>query len=173
VLDTDNARLVDTLDAELTTQPPTFTFWHVSLPDAAGHAYGFMSPRYLDAVQQTDRLLGEVLATIDSTPGLRSGLVVVLTADHGGADARSHSDPAKPADFRIPFMAWGDRVAAGADLYTLNPGFRDPGTSRPGYVGPQPIRNADVADLATGLLGLPSVPGSQLDANQTLDVRVG
>ncbi|WP_344803819.1 alkaline phosphatase family protein [Microlunatus ginsengisoli] len=168
VLDTDNARLVRALDRRLVSAPPQFTFLHLSLPDVAGHAHGFMGKDYLAAVRQTDRLLGQVIATIDERPTLRRHTVVVLTADHGGLGA-SHDDPTKIADYRIPLVVWGSGVAAN-DLYRLNPGFVDPGRSRPGYAGPQPIRNGDVANLATGLLGLPAVPGSQLDRGQSLVV---
>ena len=173
VLDTDNARLVRTLDRQLAgSSPPEFTLLHISLPDVAGHAHGFMGKDYLQAVEQTDDLLGRVLATIESRPELSGHLVLILTADHGGRGA-SHSDPTKPADYRIPFVVWGPGVARGADLYRLNPTYQDPGDGRPGYTGRQPIRNGDVADLATDLLGLPVVPGSQLDRSQTLAVSPG
>ena len=52
----------------------------------------------------------------------------------------------------------------------MNPEYRDPGTARADYSGAQPIRNADLANLATGLLDLPRVPGSEFDRRQDLDV---
>ena len=67
-------------------------------------------------------------------------------------------------------MAWGPGVAAGGDLYGLNPSFDSPGASRPSYRGKQPIRNADLANLATDALDLPRVPGSEFDSPRTLDV---
>ncbi|MCW2774890.1 MAG: type phosphodiesterase/nucleotide pyrophosphatase, partial [Nocardioides sp.] len=45
----------------------------------------------------------------------------------------------------------------------------DPHKSRPTYAGAQPVRNGDVANLSTDLLGLAKVPGSELDAQQDLD----
>ena len=73
-------------------------------------------------------------------------------------------------NYRIPFLVWGAGVARG-DLYDLNAGYRDPGTKRPSYAARrQPVRNGDVANLATGLLGLKPVPGSELDADQSLQV---
>ncbi len=169
-LDENNTRLVAALNAELRTDPRTFTFLHVALPDAAGHAHGFMGPEYLDAVRQTDRLLGSVLDTVAARPALKAQLLVVLTADHGGSGGTSHTDPAKPADYRVPFLAWGPRVPADTDLYALNPSFADPGGRRPTYTGRQPIRNGVLANLATDALDLPPVPGSTLDRPRRLTV---
>ena len=70
----------------------------------------------------------------------------------------------------LSFIVWGPGVAA-EDLYVLNPDYADPGDSRPSYDGKQPVRNAAVANVVTDLLGLESVPGSQVDAEQDLDVR--
>lgn len=169
-IDTDNARLVDKLVRELRAKPPTFTFLHISLPDAAGHKYGFMSPRYMAAVQQTDRLLGTVLRTVDQQPRLNKHLLVMVTADHGGDGAKNHSTASKAQNYRVPFLVWGPGVARGRDLYAINPTFKDPKNSRPGYRGRQPIRNGDVANLATDVLDLPSVPGSKLNRPRTLNV---
>jgi hypothetical protein len=66
---------------------------------------------------------------------------------------------------------WGAGVADGADLYALNTDRAAPGTGRPAYSATrQPIRNAEAANLVTELLGLPAVPGSRINAAQTLDV---
>ena len=93
-----------------------------------------------------------------------------MTADHGGR-GRTHANPAAYDDYRIPFLVVGPGVPAGTDLYDLNPAYRDPGLGRPTYLQrKQPIRNGVVANLATDVLGIPAVRGSQVDALQDLDV---
>lgn len=171
VLDPRPPRLVKAVREDLAGAGRDFTFLHLALPDTAGHADGFMSAEYVDAVARTDRLLGRVLKTIDADAQLSQDLVVLLTADHGGIGA-NHSDRTQVQNFRVPFLAWG-RAIEPADLYDLNPTFRDPGTKLPGYFRAQPIRNGMIADLSASLLGLPAVPGSTQDADQTLRVSAG
>jgi hypothetical protein len=156
-------KLVALARADLLDGAPTFTFLHVSLPDRNGHEYGGMSSRYVAAVQQTDTQLGTIIRAIAG-----SDVTVVLTADHGFATGLTdHSAKKDIENYRIPFIAWGAYVDHG-DLYAMNPGFRDPGTKRPSYAGMQPVRNGDVANLAATLLGLGAVPGSGIDADQSL-----
>ncbi len=165
-VDLDNPDLVDLVVADLADQQRTFTFLHLSAPDVAGHAHGWMSPSYLDAVREVDRLLGELLDAVDHAG---PSIAVVLTADHGG-QGPGHGDATVPADYTVPFFVRAPGVPGGTDLYDLNPQLRDPGTARPSYDGPQPVRNGDLANLVTDLLGLPAVPGSTLDAAQDLEV---
>jgi Type I phosphodiesterase / nucleotide pyrophosphatase len=169
-IDLNNTRLVTKLTAELRRSPREFTFVHLSLPDRVGHSRGFMGPQYLDAVERTDRLLGRILNTVAARPALRRHTLVLLTADHGGSGGSTHYDPSNLQNYRIPFMAWGPGVAAGSDLYGLNPSFSSPGASRTSYRGKQPIRNTDLANVATDALDLPRVPGSEFDSSRALDV---
>lgn len=169
ILDTNNARLVGKLNADLKSSPRTFTFLHISLPDVAGHRDGFMSKKYVAAVKETDRLLGTVLNTVAAKPSLKAHTLVVLTADHGG-NGGSHTDPTKLQNYRVPFMTWGPGVAKGRNLYAINSSFRAPKDSRPSYAGKQPIRNGDVTNLATDALDLPTVPGSEHDRPRSLNV---
>ena len=168
-IDHDNTRLVSKLNDELRHKPREFTFLHISLPDRAGHAHGFMGKQYIGAVKRTDVLLGRILKTVDHRPALRRHTLVILTADHGGSGA-SHYQARKLQNFRIPFMAWGPGVSAGRDLYSINRTFRSPGNYRTNYRGQQPIRNGDLANLATDALDLPRVPGAEFDSSRTLDL---
>jgi predicted AlkP superfamily pyrophosphatase or phosphodiesterase len=167
----DEADNVDRLVTRLQRRPDAFTFLHLAQPDEAGHDQGFMSPAYLAAVTAADRQVGRVLDAVRGDPDLRGRTTVLLTADHGGKGS-SHADPTRRADFRVPFVAWGAGVARGAGLYALNEGRRaDPGTRRTSYAGTQPVRNGEVANVVTGLLGLPPVPGSTFGRTPLLLAR--
>ncbi|WP_182377959.1 alkaline phosphatase family protein [Nocardioides sp. WS12] len=151
------ARLVADALAHLVSAQPNLTFLHLAGPDAAGHRDGGMSPAYLDAVRVVDRLVGLVIAAIESTPALDDTTTVILTADHGFAAGTRDHGALVAENYTIPFLVWGPDVAAG-DLYESNPDRHDPGTGRPSYDGAQPIRNLDLADAAMRVLGLPAVP---------------
>jgi predicted AlkP superfamily pyrophosphatase or phosphodiesterase len=148
------------------SNPHNLQFWHISLPDAAGHAHGFMSGAYIRAVRSTNYLLGRFFLTLRDHPTTRARTSVILTADHGGLGA-SHLDARKLANFRIPFYTWGRGVTRGPRLYIANPGRYYPNTRRVGYSGPQPIRNLDTANTALRLLGMPSLPGAPAPLDTT------
>jgi Big-like domain-containing protein/type I phosphodiesterase/nucleotide pyrophosphatase len=155
---------------QLGSDPKAFNFIHLASTDSVGHQYGFMSAQYLDAVKEVDAHIGQILDAVAGDPTLAGNTVVIVSADHGGLGL-THEDPTAIANYRIPFFVWGEGVAAGADLYALNPDRADPGSTQPAYtVAVQPIRNADSADLVTELLGLGPVPGSTINADQSLDI---
>jgi hypothetical protein len=161
--------LQEILLADLRTKPYNYCFIHYLDPDAAGHAKGWGSPAWQEALRRVDGDLGELLDLIDTQPRLAGRTTLLVTADHGGR-GKDHSIPSLAADYTIPFLAWGAGVERGADLYALNRGRRaDPGTTRPDYDAvPQPIRNGDAANVGLMLLGLEPVPGSTIDARQDL-----
>ena len=164
----DSGHLTDLLTASLSSNPASFSLFHFDDPDTAGHANGWLSPEYLAAVTAVDGWIGEVLDTVAGDPELAASTVVVITADHGGTSTR-HDNAALAENYTIPFIVWGDGVTAGADLYALSPGRLDPGTGQPPYSDPvPPVRNGEVANLATGLLDLGPVPGSEVNADQDL-----
>jgi phosphopentomutase len=77
-------------------------FVHLPQTDLTGHAQGWMSGAYLDAIANADRAVGRVLAV------LPAGTTVIVTADHGGHDWNHGTNQA--ADMRIPWIVAGPRV---------------------------------------------------------------
>ncbi|QYJ04283.1 alkaline phosphatase family protein [Nocardioides panacisoli] len=160
------------LRRHLRRERPAFSLLHLGGPDRAGHDHRWMGPQYRRAVQRADRLVGTVLATRDASRALRQRLRIVLTSDHGGVPwRRSHADPRRLANHRVPFVVHGRGVARGENLYRLSRGYRRPGRAWRPATGVQPIRNGDVANLALSLLGLGPVPGSQWGTEQRLAWR--
>lgn len=79
--------------------------------DAAGHAHGWMSEGYADAVRTMDREVGRLVSQLDLDDP--STLLIAL-ADHGGGGARlDHHDSAHPLDRTIPIMLAGGSVRRG------------------------------------------------------------
>jgi predicted AlkP superfamily pyrophosphatase or phosphodiesterase len=118
--------------------------WNLSMlcfPDAdsAGHAHGWMSPQYLDAVRRIDGYLALALAGVDAA-GLGDRVHILLTADHGGQGTNHAEDLA--VNRTIPFLVVGPDV--------------QPGT----LTGPHGRRVSitDMAPTAARLLGLPDEP---------------
>ncbi|MCE2881108.1 MAG: alkaline phosphatase [Planctomycetaceae bacterium] len=141
----------------------TLDFVHFAAPDAAGHADGWTleaGSRYVCAVEEVDRALGEILSAIDADADLSGRTAIVLTADHGGgAPAKTHTDRSAPINFRIPLLIWsGDRAAS--DLLAATPSRPRPAAdTNPSVAEPaQPIRNGDAANICLSLLGLPPLP---------------
>lgn len=166
-IDLDNSALVDELVADLTVDRD-FRFLHLSLPDNAGHATGWMSKAYLRAVRQSDALVGRVVKAVNADPARRAGTTILLTSDHGG-HGPSHTDARLLDNYRVVFMARGSAVERGVDLYAINPTYKDPGTRRTVYgTRRPPVRNGMVANLALDLLDLPAVEGSEFDAQMDL-----
>jgi Type I phosphodiesterase / nucleotide pyrophosphatase len=152
--------LVD-LSAGVAQKPlgPNFAMLHIRDTDSNGHVYGWGSPEYLWAVIAADQWIGDVLDLVQLDPQLEDA-VVIVTTDHGGVGT-GHYDPQQPETGVIPFYVWGRGVPSG-DLYELLQGARvNPGNTFPfDEVGPQPIRNGDVANLALHLLGNAPIAGT-------------
>jgi len=89
--------------------------------DLAGHAWGWMSPAYLQAAAVIDRALARLNLLAEDPETL-----VVLTADHGGGGVLSQDhDHPHPVNDAIPVGMLGGRVM-------------------PGLVSPEPVRLLDI-----------------------------
>jgi hypothetical protein len=64
--------------------PPLFTFHEFALTDAVGHDYGPHHEAMRDALMETDRRIGKIMALLEAR-GLKESTLFVLSADHGMA----------------------------------------------------------------------------------------
>ena len=77
-------------------------FVHMPETDLTGHAKGWMSPAYLDAVAGADRAIARVVGV------LPAGTTVIITADHGGHEWTHGTNMA--VDTTIPWIVFGPHV---------------------------------------------------------------
>ncbi|MBN2472158.1 MAG: alkaline phosphatase family protein [Anaerolineae bacterium] len=126
--DTEIARLAASW---LRDRPFDFAFVYLGATDIAGHAWGWMSERYLAAISHADRCIATVLAAVPHD------VTVLVTSDHGG-HAQTHGTEL-PEDMTIPLIASGPGIPPGI---TLN----------------YPVQITDIAPTITRLLGVPA-PG--------------
>lgn len=84
-------------------------FMHWSDADRAGHAHGWMSPRYGQAACALDTALGMLAATVDIESDPHT--VIIALADHGGGgiDERNHEGD-HPLNTTIPLAIAGGGI---------------------------------------------------------------
>lgn len=102
--------LVDVALRHMTRNPnPELVVVYVNDADVAGHAWGWMSPAYLQAAKAIDRALVPLESLLEDPDTL-----VVLTADHGGGGVlpQDHDHP-HPINDTIPIGMLGGRVMPG------------------------------------------------------------
>jgi hypothetical protein len=149
-----------------------FTMLHFIDPDTSVHATAVTTTNpptalssYESAIQNCDGGVGKVLSWLDAHPNKKSCTTIIVTGDHGGIGGGfSHRDADRVENYTVPFFIWGPGFQDGTDSYAYFSNRSDPGTARSSdlltALPNPPLRNGDMANLATSLLGLPSVPGS-------------
>ena len=91
---------------------PDFVMVHLAEVDLAGHGEGWGSDEQLREITAVDALVGPFLRR--ARAGSQRPFVAIVTSDHGGHGKTHGSD--LPDDVRIPWIAWGDGISAGARI---------------------------------------------------------
>ncbi|MEW6404910.1 MAG: alkaline phosphatase family protein [Chloroflexota bacterium] len=96
-------------EAVIAQIPPGFDLMFVHFPtaDTIGHRNGWMSRQQLKVLHDSDLVLGQILAALE-TYGLRDTTLVIVTADHGGHE-RTH-DGLLQVDYDVPWVLSGPGV---------------------------------------------------------------
>lgn len=92
----------------LCTKGPDFAFLYLAFSDDAGHKWGWMSPEYFDALENSWANIERVLNAIPEE------YTVIITADHGGHDRTHGTELAE--DMTIPMIAIGAPFVPGGTL---------------------------------------------------------
>jgi hypothetical protein len=101
------ARIAGAALTSLRDKDIELVFLHVPDPDLAGHAHGWESAAYGQAVLRADSALARVVEE------LAAGTLLIVASDHGGGGtfgSHLHGSSAD-ADMLIPIVLWGSRVA--------------------------------------------------------------
>jgi len=93
--------------------PPDLYFMQLDFIDGAGHSHGYDSQEYLDQINATDALLGEVVDAIRDAGVFDESLIITLS-DHGG-NGTSHGGD-HPDCMNIFWGCRGSGVKSGVEL---------------------------------------------------------
>jgi D-alanyl-D-alanine dipeptidase len=110
---------------------------HLAEVDATGHSFGWGSAEQKAAIERVDALLAVFVGAARAVS--QRPLAILVTADHGGHGTQHGTD--RPEDVRIPWIAWGAGVPAGATLAHVS--------------------TLDTAPTLASLLGVPPPPGAE------------
>lgn len=64
---------------------PHFLFIHFDSTDAAGHKHGYGTPEHIKAIEEVDRLIGDVYSAAEKS-GIIDDTLFAVIADHGGTN---------------------------------------------------------------------------------------
>lgn len=92
---------------------PLLTFIHLDHVDGAGHSEGHGSATYYAAVEDADRLIGEVVEALDAA-GIVDETVIIVSSDHGGSGT-GHGG-ITPDEMNIPWIVAGPSVQSGYEI---------------------------------------------------------
>ncbi len=171
---TSSTVLLDAFRDGSASSPFDLTLFQIAETDEAGHAHGWNDDpesAYGYSVRLADIVIREILQEVVINPLYAGNTHVIVVSDHGGTKF-GHWDPEDTDSNTVPFFVWGPSVQPG-DLYAINPSRFDPGSTYLDYdamAATPPVSVGDVANLALSLLELPPVPGSTINANQSLVV---
>ncbi|MDR7543406.1 MAG: alkaline phosphatase family protein [Armatimonadota bacterium] len=105
--------LIAAASAYIRSAKPHVVLAHISEPDAAGHADGWMSFAYLQALRRAVSGIGLLRQALREAD-IEEQTLVIITADHGGID-RDHVTTV-PEVMTIPWIAQGSGVKQSLEI---------------------------------------------------------
>ena len=89
---------------------PTFVFMYNVTSDHAGHKFGWMTPEYISALENCDKLIGRFLGKLKDE-GLYDGTHFFFITDHGGM-GKKHGKVSE-AEMTVPWAVAGPMAKKG------------------------------------------------------------
>ena len=96
----------------LTTDPMDFAFCYLGYVDEAGHANGWLSDLYYEALENSWRNIDRIMDAVGEE------YTVIITADHGGHERMHGTD--LPEDMTIPVICRGAPFTPGTTLENVS-----------------------------------------------------
>lgn len=94
---------------------PDFLFVHFDSVDSAGHNNGYGTPRHISAIEEVDKLIGDVYSAIESS-GISEETLFIVIADHGGtknSDGKGTHGGWTDEEKYVTFAAAGKNISSG------------------------------------------------------------
>ncbi len=105
VEDGNTTAMTDRFLKEMKENPFNYTFLHYRDTDSAGHAKGWGSPEYMEALHHVDTQLGRILDFVSHDERLKGKTTIIISADHGGLGL-NHGINSNVLNYTIPFYVW-------------------------------------------------------------------
>lgn len=96
---------------------PTFVFLYSVHTDHVGHKYGWMSPEYIQAIEEADVQIGKFLDKMKSE-GLYKGTHFIFASDHGGI--KNGHGGVTVNEMEVPWGITGPGIAKGQEMKEPN-----------------------------------------------------
>lgn len=143
--------LVHALEIVSSASVPQVLAIHLPETDKVGHAVGWATPQYMNALHGADSVIGTILGVLSSR-GLLDNTLIIVTADHGGAGRTHGAEDARSR--HIPWICVSPFTKKGVDLTSI--------------AADRTVRTEDTFATACAYLGLPVDP--KLDGKPVLQV---
>lgn len=116
ILNSDARQIIEAAIAYFSKHRPQLLLIHLADADNAGHRYGWMTVKQLQAIERVDEAIGLLLKTLEELNILKDS-VIIITADHGGHGRIHGTDD--PRDLTIPWILWTPEIEIGRELAQL------------------------------------------------------
>ena len=93
---------------------PKLLFVQFDSVDEAGHAYGYGSEEYYEAIREVDVSIGEIYSFLESN-GLLENTLFIVTVDHGGTAEKTHGGDS-PEETQCMFAIKGRDVCRDTEI---------------------------------------------------------